>query len=151
MAAQEISHPIPATDRETAIRLLLFPQNYLLPTKCDQTSELRRTIRENPEKLEMLGISRLPVFSATCTDPHRGTWTVGRFQIWVDKNTEPPLDSPTVKIIDRLPESVRNMKPSDLLLLLNPTYCRSREDAQTLVEILNAAGPSSSWVDPSSL
>jgi hypothetical protein len=145
MATQETSRNKSSNERETAIRLLLSPQSYIIPTTSDENAELRTAIRDKPEKLEALGLSRVQVFSPTCTDPHRGTWMVGRFQIWVDKETGAPIDSPTVKILDRLPESIRTIALIDLINFLRPTYCRSSDDAQTLVDLFHAAGPSSTW------
>ncbi len=151
MATQETSAKNPTTERETAIRLLLFPQISIIPTRCDETHELKRIIRENPERLESLGLSRVKVFSPTCSDPTRGTWEVSAFHIWIDKETGTPIDSLTVKILDHLPDAIHSMPPRDLLNFLNPTYCRNSRDAQTVADLCNAAGPSSHWVSSDSL
>jgi hypothetical protein len=135
--------------RAQIIDCLIFPQKTIIVRTGERPLNLTEVVRKDPARLTALGLVKEPVFSPTCIDPARGSWDVGTFSVWIDRETSKPIDAQTVKVLDRLPDSVENLPTSALIDLLGPTYLRNRTDAEKLTAILNDRGPSSSWSDQS--
>ncbi len=133
--------------RSNIIDCLLYPQKTIVVQNNETPLNLSQVVRRDPERLQELGLIKESVFSPTCIDPARGSWVVGRFTVWIDAETSRPLDAQTVKVLDRLPDSLETVPSPKLIDLLAPTYLRNREDAETLTTVLNQRGPSSGWVE----
>lgn len=131
--------------REEVIQTLCLPASPLAQRQQEDGLTLPTIVRDNPTALQAVGIVQLEVYGPTCLDVERGSWGVRPRMIWIDQESGVPVDSATVMFVEDLPESLSASQPNQLIRFLPPTYCRRREDAERLVQLLEEAGPTHGW------
>ena len=131
--------------REEVINTLCFPASPLAQRHEAGGLSLPSIVRDNPAALHAVGIGQLEVYGPTCIDVERGSWQVRPCMVWIDQENGVPVDSATVMFVESLPESLSANQPNQLITFLPPTYCRRREDAERLVQLLQEAGPTRGW------
>ena len=132
-------------ERAEVINHLLYPLKGISAGADRDKSELARIVRDKPSELLAVGLIRVEVFAPECSNPEQGTWSVGRFKVWVDKDSGVPVDSSTVHILSQFPGDPDKLTRKDMISLLPPTYWAREEDAAVLKKLFQDAGPLHTW------
>ncbi|MEY4667652.1 MAG: hypothetical protein RL518_351 [Pseudomonadota bacterium] len=132
-------------ERQDIIQHLRLPASFVGRGNQLGDGTIPSLIQEHPSELRRIGLYQKDVYAPYCTNVEEGTWAIKTHKVWFDEHRGRPLDEETITILESLPLSLSSSPRRELLEYLPPTYCKNREDAALLVDLLQKAGPTHLW------